>query len=163
MRKKIIKRALRFKNTATSWQKPILVRFFERIFFCGECWEWNGALNEDGYGRFSLCMGGEESRWQAHRASYHIFKGAIGPDMTIDHVCKNRKCVNPFHLRQLTILENVVISYGSTWIKRRMQTHCLRGHPFDEANTYLRSNGKRNCRACAREALNEGRNKRRGK
>lgn len=99
-----------------------------------------GALDSDGYGNFTL-LGRSTG---AHRASYTLQVGPIPAGLEIDHLCFNRRCVKPEHLEPVSHQENS---------RRRSArlTACKWGHAFDEANTYYR-NGKRNCRACVRNA-----------
>lgn len=112
------------------------------------CWVWNGALDANGYGR----LGGR--KWStnlAHRLSYIEFVGPIPEGMTIDHLCRNRRCINPAHLEPVTIAENVMRGESLPAINAR-KTHCPQGHPYDDENTYRNpSTGHRLCRACNRE------------
>ena len=102
-----------------------------------ECVLWPGALNPDGYGQHRtvwVASGGEPTG------------RAIGMDL--DHLCRNRACVNPAHMERISHRENTL--RGDTIVaKQAAQTHCLRGHEFTEENTYL-YRGKRRCRACNR-------------
>lgn len=66
------------------------------------CWPWLAATDALGYGH--LATGGTQRH--AHRMSYEAFVGPIPEDMTVDHLCFNRVCVNPDHLRLLTNVEN---------------------------------------------------------
>lgn len=94
------------------------------------CWEWTASKVHDGYGWFS--EGGHNVR--AHRWAYEQFRGPIAPNMTIDHLCKNRGCVNPAHLEAVSIRENLL--RGDTFQAANSQkTHCPQGHPYDKANT----------------------------
>lgn len=116
------------------------------------CWEWQGHRNGDGYA-VSLFRG----KWRrAHRFTYETFVGPIGEGLTIDHLCRNRWCVNPSHLEPVTQKENVLRSPYTWGGRHKRKTHCINGHPFDEENTKYDSRGYRSCRACRR---NESRQK----
>lgn len=122
----------------------------KRVRVVGECWEWTGYIKPNGYGevQFRKIVLGQR-RWYAHRLSYVLFKGNIDPTKEIDHLCRNRKCVNPEHLESVTHKENLF--RGNTLVRSRMmQTHCKRGHIFDESNTYhqISGNGVRACKRC---------------
>ena len=83
----------------------------------------------------------------AHRLAYEHWRGLIPPALVLDHLCRNPSCVNPNHLEAVPQIENLRRGHNVVSNRRREQTHCKRGHPFDEANTYVR-HGCRNCRAC---------------
>lgn len=110
------------------------------------CWMWNGSVESKGYGR--LHFGGKALK--AHRVAYELHRGRIPQGLTIDHLCRNRRCVNPWHLEVVTNRENVLRGEGITAQYARA-THCVNGHPFDAENTYMRPEGHRECRACRRE------------
>jgi hypothetical protein len=80
----------------------------------------------------------------AHRLSYEHHVGPIPDGLQIDHTCRNRKCVNPEHLEPVTNAENTTRQDHA----ERRKTHCPKGHPYDEANTYVDPSGARRCRAC---------------
>jgi hypothetical protein len=92
-------------------------------------------------------------RLLAHRASYEAFIGPIPDGMTIDHLCRNRKCVNPSHLEAVPMRVNVLRGVGVT-AKNAVKTHCVNGHEFNDQNTYSDSKG-RSCRACKRERFRD--------
>jgi hypothetical protein len=114
-----------------------------------ECWPWIGAKRVSGYGK--LRMGGKE--FYAHRVIYELLIGPIPKGLQIDHLCRNRACVSPYHLEIVTPKMN--IQRGIPF--RQRTTHCPQGHPYTPENTYLyhkdgRPRGAyRQCRACALE------------
>lgn len=122
-------------------------RFTRRASVYGvmDCWPWVGLLTPNGYGTFSL--GGSKSTY-AHRFSYESFVGPIHDGLVVDHVCENRRCVNPLHLRLLTIGANVMASTKTTTRINADKTACPRcGSSF--TTDIL---GRRFCRACSNRA-----------
>src|SRR2546425_867833 len=79
-------------------------------------------------------------------------------DMCIDHICRNRACINPSHLRVVTLKQNMLIGIGFCALNAK-RTVCPRGHALLGENLYLRRNGWRECRICKREQLRQWRNK----
>ncbi|MGO3650436.1 HNH endonuclease signature motif containing protein [Agrococcus casei] len=84
----------------------------------------------------------------AHRFAYADSRGAIPEGLEIDHLCRNRSCVNPKHLEAVSKRENLARGYAVPAINAR-KTHCKRGHEFTAENTY-RWGSSRICRACKR-------------
>lgn len=107
------------------------------------CVLWAGYVNTDGYGR----TGTHES---AHRAAYESAKGSIPAGMEVDHLCRTPLCVNPDHLEAVTKTINCLRGMSFAAVNHR-KDRCDHGHPFDEANTYWRPNGNRDCRQCIRD------------
>jgi hypothetical protein len=117
------------------------------------CWNWNACVNAQGYGRVS--SGRPRLTIYAHRASYEAFVGSVPKGLELDHLCRNRRCVNPEHLEPVTHRENVRRGEAAerAAAKRRAAPACRAGHAFDAANTYISAQGKRRCRTCQRAAM----------
>ncbi len=121
----------------------------------GGCWIWTGYCNPEPkpYGRMRV-NGKLEC---AHRIVYKAFAGPIPEGLTLDHLCRNHRCVNPGHLEPVTSLEN--IRRGTQGWQQRAKTHCPQGHAYDEANTHINKRGQRMCRTCSRDRARERRRK----
>lgn len=121
-------------------------RFLQKVRFdeTTGCLEWT-ASKVHGYGQMFVARG--KSPALAHRVAYEEFVGPIPEGLQIDHLCRNRGCVNPYHLEPVTQRENLLRGEGFAGRQAR-QTHCKRGHEFTAENTHRGSKGERVCRAC---------------
>lgn len=119
------------------------------------CWDWTGHVKPNGYGQVKV--GGRPQ--YAHRVAYTLTRGPIPDGLVIDHLCRRRHCVNPDHLDVVTTRTNILRGVSPA-ARRARQTHCARGHEFDDATTYVAPNGTRHCRRCA--ALRARTRRRRG-
>ncbi|KKM20386.1 hypothetical protein LCGC14_1645960 [marine sediment metagenome] len=106
------------------------------------CWEWSA---HDSQGYASIHFQGRTQR--AHVLAYILRYGPVPTGLELDHTCNNRGCWNPDHVEPVTHRVNLRRSPNGNWSK----THCPRGHPYDEANTYRDRRDRRYCRACNRE------------
>lgn len=111
------------------------------------CIEWVGGLNQYGYGVFYH----DHTQSLAHRWAYKTQVGQVPDGLELDHLCRNRACVNTEHLEAVTRQVNSLRGIGPTAINAR-KTHCPQGHPYSGANLYIiPSSGGRVCRVCNAE------------
>lgn len=121
--------------------RPAIIRFLEKIRVNPErvyngtpCWEWQGFVNKEGYGRF-LAKFNDRAESYSHRFAYRFFFDTTIPeDKEIDHGCNNRCCANPLHFSLVTHAENQ---------ERIRKELCIHGHPYT-----TRANGQRVCNRC---------------
>lgn len=78
-------------------------QFWRQVDKSLDCWNWKGGCTGAGYGSFTS----NGSNLLAHRISYTLTIGPIAEGMTLDHLCRNTRCVNPDHLEPVTLLENI--------------------------------------------------------
>lgn len=106
------------------------------------CLEWVGGCNRDGYGY--ICA--NYKNYRVHRIVFEKTRYIIKNGLTIDHVCRNRKCILPYHLEAVTSKENVLRGQGISAENKR-KIVCKNGHVFDKDNTIYVKRG-RACKQC---------------
>ena len=119
-------------------------RFWSKVKKEDGCWIWLASRDRMGYGTFGF----DGKVQKAHRVSYQLEIGPIPSGAHILHSCDNPPCVNPAHLRAGTRSDNMrdKVERGRDWNVKK--TECIHGHPFDDLNTYITPDGRRNCRTC---------------
>ena len=134
----------------------VVHRFWSKVIVRGddECWDWIGAKTK-GYGRFNPDprRNGGTKQMPAHRWAYQQLVGPIPEGLTIDHLCRNRSCVNPAHMEPVTNKVNTLRG-ESVSAQAARRTHCPRNHPYNEENTrWVRTpyGRGRKCITCERE------------
>jgi hypothetical protein len=136
---------------AIDWDTIVLAkaRLLRRTLWQPDnCWSFSGAKNAGGYGVIRVAR----TTQLAHRMSYRLFVGELIAGLQLDHLCRNRSCVNPLHLEQVSNRTNTRRGAAGDHRKQQtaLQTHCQRGHEFTTENTYLSPSHPtwRQCRRC---------------
>lgn len=110
----------------------------------GDCIIWTGGLNTRGYG---VVHYNDKSKL-AHRLIYEEIVGKIPQGLVLDHLCRNRACINPSHLEIVTNKENILRGVGIAAVNSK-KTHCINGHELKGSNLRIKK-GRigRICRKC---------------
>lgn len=110
------------------------------------CWEWHRYRNDAGYG----CLSVGNKKTEAYRASYETFVGPVPTGLELDHLCRNRGCINPDHLEPVTKKVNVLRGFNACANNAR-KTRCKHGH---ELTAIVESGrNRRRCLTCQDAAV----------
>lgn len=129
------------------------IRFLTSFKLKSECWIWQDALNRDGYALIWIF----NNHFSAHRVAYKAWIGELDPELELDHTCRNRACVNPWHLEQVTTQVNVLRGNNAA-ARNARKTHCPRGHVLIPRKDHP---GWRYCPLCYREQMRMARRRHR--
>ena len=115
------------------------------------CWLWLKRTNSEGYGAMFL----NRRFVQAHRFAFEQFRYEIPIGLELDHLCRVRNCVNPFHLEPVTRKVNILRGDGIT-AKFARRSHCKNGHEFTPENTKIQTSPdgsiRRRCLICKKRS-----------
>ena len=126
-------------------------RLFSKTKIVGDCIEFIGSVQTGGYGQ----MGMKGKNYLTHRLAYEWTIGPIPEGLELDHLCRNKKCMNVNHLEAVTHSENLIRrGLKGKRLNKPERTHCRRGHELTPENTYTRSNGLRFCQICRKMTRN---------
>ena len=109
------------------------------------CWEWTAAISNGGYGVFSF----DKRPQKAHRVAYLTLVGPIADNFQLDHLCRNRKCVNPSHLEPVSLAINVLRGLKGY----ELRGVCVNGHDItadDAIYCPTQHPTRRDCAECRR-------------
>lgn len=117
-------------------------RFWSKVDAAGDCWLWTRARDSAGYGRFWSTERGNNV--YAHRWAWEEMVGAVPAGMELDHLCRNKACVNPDHLEPVP----GAVNRGRSPLSSAGRSHCRHGHELAGDNLKIDPAGWRQCRAC---------------
>lgn len=134
------------KGQRPSPKEGILTRLSRSSEWRGDCRVWLRTTT-NGYGFLGV---GDKNK-SAHRAAYEVFVGPIAEGLQIDHLCRNRDCINPAHLEPVTQRENILRGDAPP-ARAARKTHCPKGHEYAGYNLCVDpKRGDRQCRTCRNE------------
>ena len=126
----------------TTTPPRVVLRLLVSLEPDGDCLVSSYSVGSHGYSQIGWAEDGKTRMRLGHRVAWEATHGAIPDDLTIDHICRNRRCCNVAHLRLMSNVDNARDNGN------HRKTHCPHGHPYDDANTYVNPRGHRTCRTC---------------
>lgn len=121
-------------------KEPKKISFNKRMKV-SPCLTWPGSLSNEGYAIKKI----KGKQYSVHKTVYEVLVEKVPQGLVLDHLCRNRACINPFHLEIVTNKENVLRGISFAAVNSKKKVCEKRGHPFD-ANI----NGRRVCHECKR-------------
>lgn len=113
------------------------------------CHIYAGVIDSYGYGIIY-----NQRYYKAHRVVYEHEVGAIPTGLVINHLCRNRRCINVKHLEVTTHRNNILTGVGNS-ARNAKKTHCKQGHEYNSENTHVTAKGWRVCKQCRRKWFND--------
>lgn len=117
-------------------------RLADAVVKQGDCWVVSRFLNGNGYARISI----DGKRVYAHRLAYERLVGPIGQDEVVDHLCRERACINPAHMELVSNAVNILRGESPPALNAR-KARCPQGHEYR-----VGADGTRRCMVCRRLA-----------
>jgi len=137
---------LQFTTSPTFGDPRLPIRFWNKVrVVTNGCWLWEGVLSH-GYGQFY--QGGRMR--EAHRIAYERLISTVPTKFDCHHLCPNRACTNPTHIKALSHREHSLLT-------TRQIIRCPYGHLYTVLNTYVNQRGGRECRVCRKRKGRRGR------
>lgn len=137
----------------------LLARFWSKVTMTEGCWEWTAADDGQGYGFFYVGVSnGQRVIRRAHQVAWEATVGPLTPGLVIDHLCRNRRCVNVLHLEEVSNAENIrrspIMRPGA---RERSYDYefCKKGIHRMSETAMPTASGARLCRPCRREYMRE--------
>ena len=136
-------------------------RFWAKVDATGICWDWTGSRSAKGYGNFNINR--ERGCVRPHRVVFELLGlPPVPADMTVDHLCRNKACVNPDHLEIVTAGENTLRG-GAMSARYARRSQCINGHDYTPENTrYWGTGRERYCLTCQAMRREERRQRKSG-
>jgi hypothetical protein len=128
---------------------PAAERMWQHVEKTDGCWEWRGSKHPNGYGRIKTVIVGQPTvNHLVHRLAYESLRGPIPSGLVLDHLCRNRGCVNPAHMEPVSNRENILRSPTCFSAVNARKTHCPKGHPLSGDNLAPEHLPGRVCKTC---------------
>lgn len=142
--------ALTYSQNDQPFDRHTVRLFAEKVSATPDgCWVWTASIGTHGYGNFNITEHGEKKSIEAHIYATRLCLPYDQASLDRYHLCENKRCVNPSHLTLVTKSQHMRLTPRLVpGAYSKAKTHCLQGHEFNKANTYIDRRGSRHCRMC---------------